>query len=105
MCGYLESMTANETSRERSVLYTIGMIQSAVFSSMYFLAPFYMISALVLLIKSPTSHAVWLFVSPIVLSILVKPMHLPWLVRRLSPLLTYFDYEEIHEAKPRNVTQ
>jgi hypothetical protein len=94
-----------ERSKPPILRWTAGMMMSAVFSSMYFLAPFYMISALILLIKSPTSHYVWAFVSPIVISALIKPVPMPWLIRRLTPMLDYFDYEEIHESKPRNVTQ
>lgn len=86
-------------------LYTVGMLQSAVFSSTYFLAPFYMLTAVVLLFKSPTSHYVWIYVTPIIISAIVKPIPMPWLIQRLRPMLHYFDYEEIHEKKPRDATQ
>jgi 1-acyl-sn-glycerol-3-phosphate acyltransferase len=97
----------NKDKQSPSLLlrWTAGMIMSSVFSSVYFLGPFYMIASLVLILKEPTSPAVWLFISPLCISTILKPIPMPWLIQRLRPMILYFQYEEIHEKKPRNVSE
>ena len=79
---------------------------------MYFVAPFYIISAMILL----TYHAwvvdfafgvdgipFWLvcYVSPIAISAVLPAMASPWILSLLTPMLEYFDsYEQVHETSP-----
>ena len=91
-----------QVKRERSsshLRYYVGMIQASCFSMIYFVAPFYLLSALVALLwQYPSGPVAWLYAAPIVLSALLPPMVMPRLVAALSPILDYFEYEEIHES-------
>jgi len=88
--------TRDSSSRLR---YLIGMFQASCFSMVYFIAPFYMLSAmLALLFKFPTLTAAWIYAAPIFLSAMIPPIASPRIIQWLQPMLSYFDYEEIHEA-------
>jgi Diacylglycerol acyltransferase len=73
------------------------------FSMVYFVAPFYILSSLFLLVYDYKSIWLWIYIAPILLSSLIPPLYMPRLISSLSPMLSYFDYTEIHEAKPINV--
>lgn len=83
----------------------VGMIIASCFSMIYFIAPFYMISAVLVLIRFGSSIWAWIYVAPIILSALIPSVPLPGVIARLSPLLDYFEYEEILETTPVNVGQ
>jgi Diacylglycerol acyltransferase len=72
----------------------------------YFIAPFYMISAVLVLLRfSQSSLWAWIYVAPILISALLPSMAMPSVLRQLTPVLDYFDFEEIFEATPINVAQ
>lgn len=83
--------------------WCLGMILASCFSMVYFIAPFYMISAVVLLVQWSRSTWVWVYVSPIVISALLPSTSMPGVIRQLSPILDYFEYEEILESSPIDV--
>ena len=81
-----------------------GCVMASFFSLIYFIAPFYMLTAmLVLLFNYPNRTIAWIYVTPIFLSALLPARASPWLLAQLAPMADYFDYEEIHETTPRNV--
>mmetsp|Transcript_15193 Transcript_15193/g.28830 ORF Transcript_15193/g.28830 Transcript_15193/m.28830 type:complete len:327 (+) Transcript_15193:135-1115(+) len=81
-----------------------GLVMASLFSLVYFIAPFYMITAIfVLLFNYPNRLLAWLYVTPLFASALVPSMASPWLLGLLTPMADYFDYEEIHETSPRDV--
>lgn len=81
------------------------MFMSSTFSMVYFVAPFYMLTAAVVLLVAPASMLTWIYVMPILVSALVKPVPIPFVLRWLRPMLDYFDYEEILETSPVNVRE
>lgn len=90
--------TATSTSLLRRF---VGLLQASVFSLAYFVGPLYILTALwALLGRYPSPLLSWVYAAPILLSALLPPVPLPWILPLLKPMLAYFDYEEIHEAKP-----
>lgn len=84
----------------------IGMCMACCFSMVYFIAPFYILSSFfILAFYSYTKLWVWVYLSPIIVSILIPPIAMPYVIRCLSPMLDYFDYDEIHEISPINVAE
>jgi hypothetical protein len=70
----------------------------------YLVAPFYMLTALVAVSFSfPCWHAAWLYALPILISAVIPPIPMPWVIRLLTPMLDYFDYEEVFETSPIDV--
>jgi Diacylglycerol acyltransferase len=93
-------------SAPSSLQYYLGMAVASIFSLAYFVGPFYMLSAVAaVLCRYPTPLVSYLYALPIVISALLPPIPMPWLVRQLRPMLSYFDYEEIIESSPVNVRE
>lgn len=89
-----------------SFRWYLGMCIASVFSLIYFVVPFYMLAALLaLMFRYPSVQAAWIFAAPILISAVIKPIHMPWIIERLKPMLDYFDYEEIRERFPIDVKQ
>ena len=91
-----------------SLRWIIGLLQASCFSLVYLVAPFYLISATVLLcyykiVASP----MWLYYysAPMLVSALLPSMASPFCLSCLQPMLdTYFEsYEQIHECSPIDV--
>ena len=79
----------------------VGLLQASVFSLAYFVGPLYILTAVgAVLARYPSPWLSWAYAAPILLSALLPPIPLPWILPLLKPMLEYFDYEEIHEAKP-----
>src|SRR3569623_1230532 len=58
-----------------SLRWYLGMIQAAVFSLAYFVAPFYMITAIAALgCRYPTPLLSWIYAAPIFVSALLPPI-------------------------------
>lgn len=77
---------------------------ASTFSLVYFIAPFYMATALCAVIFSfPSLPAAWLYALPILISASIPPIASPFVIKLLSPMLDYFDYEQIHETSPVDV--
>ena len=82
----------------------IGFLAASVFSCVYVIAPLYVLAAIAAVITAPFSSATWLFVTPVIVSLLL-PADLP---SRYGPSVLgsyacqcipkYFDYEEYHEV-------
>jgi hypothetical protein len=91
--------TSTAKKRPMSLLWCIGMFQASIFSMIYFIAPFYMLTSMFsLFFYYPSKQFAWIYTAPIFLSALVRPISAPWILKLLSPMLSYFDYEEIHES-------
>lgn len=78
------------------VRFFLGGFLATLFALMYFIAPFYFISTIVALIYRWEYAYVYAF--PLLLSVILPPIPMPRLIQWLSPMLDYFDYEEIHES-------
>lgn len=90
--------------KDSSTRWYLGLVAASCFSLVYFIAPFYMLSAIfVLLFNYPNRLFAWLFVSPIFVSALLPSRPSPWLLERLTVMASYFEYQEIHETAPRDV--
>jgi hypothetical protein len=95
-----------DPSGQSSLRWFLGMILASCFSMVYFIAPFYMLTAILsLLFCFPSLPLALLYASPMLLSAAIKPIPSPWIIRNLAPMLDYFDYEEIHETTPTDVSK
>lgn len=78
-----------------------GMMIASVFSLVYLFTPLYMITAVAcLVLRFPSTTWSFLIASPLILSMLFKPIPSKWLLRHMTPVLDYFDYEQIVETSP-----
>lgn len=82
--------------------WLLGMAQASVFSSVYLLAPPYIISAIVVLLwQYPTRSLAWAYATPLLLSIISKPVAAPDLLAAyFKPMADYFQFEAITEVEP-----
>jgi hypothetical protein len=101
----LSETTTADSSFLRSIQWYVGMMMACCFSMVYFIAPFYILSSLIVLLLYYNKVWVYIYISPMILSALVPPIAMPWLIRCLQPMLQYFDYDEIHEIHPINVAE
>ena len=94
-------MSTKEISTAR---WLLGMAMATTFSCVYFFAPAYMItSILLLLLQYPTTKSAFLFAAPLVLSVLSKPVRLD--CRFLRPMAEYFEFEEFFEFTDDDVRE
>ena len=91
----------NEVSLFR---WLLGLGLSSIFTLAYFLSPLYILLAIAAISLQWSTGSI-LFALPIVVSALVPPIPSPWLLKRMSPMLDYFEYEQIIEEKPIDVRQ
>jgi Diacylglycerol acyltransferase len=96
--------TAKPRTRARTWRWYVGMLQASIFSMTYFIAPFYIVSANIAVLWYRSSWA-WMYASPLILSLIFPPTAMPFLFKFMTPMLEYFDYEEIMEDSPVNVRQ
>ena len=76
------------------------------FSMVYFIAPFYILSSFfIMAFYSYAKLWVWVYLSPMIVSGMIPPIAMPCVIRCLSPMLDYFDYDEIHEISPIDVVE
>lgn len=75
---------------------------ASIFSTVYFLAPLYMISVLVYFFVASSWQSALLYASPMIISTILPPLSGPGIWTLTKPILLYFDYEEIHETSPVN---
>ena len=98
------SSSSKKTSSPTAVDKFIGMAVSSVFSLCYILTPTWMLlSILMIVFQWPSLNMALLFASPILISAIIPSMASPYIVKRLTPMLNYFDYEQIIETKPIDV--
>lgn len=90
--------------KQSSFRWFVGMICAALFSGVYFVAPFYMVTSLLaLLFRFPSLPWAALYSSPLLVSALIPSLTLPSVVLLLKPMLDYFEFEEIIEESPVDV--
>jgi len=90
--------------KPKGLRYCMGMGLASFFSLIYFVAPIYMGSVVILGFWSRfSSKAWWTFASPMIVSALFCPVALPGLVKRFRAIFDYFEYEEIIEQSPVDV--
>jgi Diacylglycerol acyltransferase len=81
-----------------------GLAVSSVFTLAYIIAPsLILVSVVAVLFQWPSLPWALVIASPVLISILLPPVPSPMIIRRLSPMLDYFDYEQIVESKPVDV--
>jgi Diacylglycerol acyltransferase len=88
---------------DKSLQWWLGLFMACCFSMIYFVAPFYILSSLVLSIYYYKTLWLWIYIAPMLVSMAIPPLYMPQWISFLSPMLSYFDYTEIHESKPINV--
>ena len=81
---------------EWTLRWFVGMLIASTFSLAYIVTPIYIMSAMLSFLVLPLKHAV-LFSLPMLLSAAVPAIDGPWLVGMLTPMLDYFQYEEVCE--------
>lgn len=92
------------TTTSRTYRWLLGMIVASTFSMIYFVAPFYMLTAvLAVLFRFPSWQWALCYALPIIISALLKPIPMPALIQWLQPILDYFEFERIVEVSPINV--
>lgn len=96
-------ITAQSPNRGDSLRWWLGLFMACCFSMIYFVAPFYILSSLILTVYYYKTLWLWIYIAPILVSSVIPSVYMPQLIASLSPMLTYFDYTEIHETKPVNV--
>lgn len=91
-------------SARKSFRWLQGMLISSVFSIAYVAAPAYVLAAIpAIVFRWPSFRSAALFATPVILSAIFPAVTMPWLIKRMGPVLDYFDYEEIIETKPVDV--
>jgi hypothetical protein len=97
-------MAPVQVLKKSSFRWFLGLLQSSVFTLSYFLAPSYLLAALiVVLCRYPSLPAALVFAAPLIISAILPPMASPWVLRQLTPMLDFFEYEQIIETKPVDV--
>jgi hypothetical protein len=83
----------------------LGLAIASVFTLTYaVIAPCLMVvSVMAIIFQWPSLPWAFVIASPVLISILLPPTPSPWILRRLGPMLDYFDYEQIIEEKPVDV--
>lgn len=91
------------TSNVSTLRWLTGMMISSIFSLVYLVTPLYLLASLACLVFQFPS-TLWSFVlaGPMILSMVIKPISCQWLLGMLTPMLDYFDYEQIIESTPIN---
>ena len=103
-------MTMTKTMAGRSDVsffrWFLGLAISSVFTLSYFFAPSYILcSILALAFQWPSMKFAFLFSMPVLISAVIPPMASPWLLNKLSPMLDYFEYDQIIEDSPADVRE
>ena len=76
------------------------MMCASIFTLTYVLAPVYVFTATIALIfRYPSGHIASIYAIPLIISIFTPARAMPGIVGMLSPMLDYFDFEEIIEEK------
>merc|ERR1712151_1018575 len=82
----------------------LGMALASIFSMAYFLTPIYILSAIfATLFRYPSTYYAWIYATPLILSMLSKPIPMHSLVGMLTPMLDYFDYEEAFDLSNEEI--
>eukprot|EP00947_MAST-08B_sp_MAST-8B-sp1_P005545 g5545.t1 len=104
--GDVEIFEALPGGRAATLFETLsGGLAATIFSSIYVVAPLWLLAAPLLLIFYPWSPSTWVVVVPLVLSAVLPPMPSRMFLRRWPFILMprYFDYLEIREIKMADI--
>lgn len=75
----------------------LGMIIASIFSFAYLIIPIYLLSSIYcLILRFPTTKSAFIYAMPMLISIVIPAKASPFILRHLSPMLDYFDYEAIY---------
>jgi hypothetical protein len=103
MATTTKPLSASDVSTLR---WCVGLALSSIFTLSYFFAPMYaLFSILAVVLQWPSMTFALLFASPVIISALVPPISSPWLLGKLSPMLDYFQFEQIVETNPIDVRE
>jgi hypothetical protein len=104
-CGICSSYNTRPMVKGPSTFRRLmGMAMASTFTLVYFVAPTWIIISIVALVfRWPSLPGAFLIASPIILSALFPPVASPWILSCLSPILDYFEYEQILEDRPVDV--
>jgi len=76
-----------------------GLAISSVFSLTYIISPLYILTSLIaVILQFPTKNVSFLYITPLLCSIITPSKGASWMAAYLRPMLDYFDYEEILES-------
>jgi hypothetical protein len=102
---FVRPMNARHKTKSPSTLRRLtGMVMASTFTSVYFVAPTWtIVSIMALVFRWPSLPSAFVIAFPVILSALFPPVASPWILRCLSPILDYFEYEQILEDKPVDV--
>lgn len=90
----------NEKAEVSTGRWFAGMFLASIFTFTYTLGPLYVLSSLLFLIfRYPTGNIASLYALPLIISIFTPPQAMPGVVGLLTPMLDYFNFENITEEK------
>ena len=96
----------NRNPKSTFLTRTIGGVQATIFSLTYLVTPGYMLSCMALPFVAPLGLKdvrLAAYMAPLLLSACFKTKHCPGIVKTLTSMLTYFDYEEVHETSDQEM--
>jgi hypothetical protein len=103
------SENANQTKSQKEIggqrttssfRWFLGMLCASIFTMSYILVPPYILSAIVMLLLGyPNTNAAFFYSLPLIISIFTSPRSMPHVVGLLSPMLDYFEFDQIIEAE------
>mmetsp|Transcript_18184 Transcript_18184/g.28268 ORF Transcript_18184/g.28268 Transcript_18184/m.28268 type:complete len:329 (+) Transcript_18184:208-1194(+) len=94
-----------DKSKSSYLLKFIGFLQTSFFTLSYLGIPLYLISGtFVFLQHGPMARFPWLYNLPIIISMLVPCIHMPWFTATiLRPILDFFEYDFIGETSDEEI--
>ena len=97
-CMRFKMVTTSSGKEITSLRWWQGFIIASVFSTIYLLTPMYLFSAVVTVIMQyPTKNISLIYAAPVIISMMFPSTPMLWLAKYMTPMLDYFDYEEISE--------
>ena len=96
--GIDNALTSKKSNKDPSTLqYFIGMMMASMFTLAYVIGPISLPMAILFLFFYPTNVTTWLFCAPVLISMIFPPRQMPWLLNKMTPVLDYFQYDEVME--------
>lgn len=76
-----------------------GLLISSIFTAVYLLTPMYLFSAITMIaFQYPSKNISLIYSIPFFVSMILPSTPMPFLAKYMTPMLDYFDYEEITET-------
>jgi hypothetical protein len=83
-----------------SFRWFLGMICASIFTFTYVLSPPYILSAIIaLILRYPNGNIAFIYALPLIISTLTPSRPMPSIIGLLTPMLDYFDFEQIIEEE------